>query len=89
MVSPAPATFAERRSILQVLEQYGPVDVFKKSPVSLFYKQQLKDLVLVAGLRVESAFSRKPSLTKRFSTTGTTLQLHIRYARRIHGTKAD
>lgn len=37
MVSPAPATFAERRSILQVLERYGPVDMFRMSPVSLLH----------------------------------------------------
>lgn len=33
LVSPTPVTFAERRSILQVLEQYGPVEVFKMTPV--------------------------------------------------------
>ncbi|KAL6906927.1 hypothetical protein GGI43DRAFT_246004 [Trichoderma evansii] len=31
-VSPVPITFAERRSILQVLEQYGPVEFFKMLP---------------------------------------------------------
>ncbi|ATY66126.1 hypothetical protein A9K55_001334 [Cordyceps militaris] len=30
MISPAPATFAERRSILQVLQKYGPVDIFRR-----------------------------------------------------------
>ncbi|KAG5983633.1 hypothetical protein E4U55_007621 [Claviceps digitariae] len=29
LVSPAPITFAERRSVLQALEQYGPVEVFQ------------------------------------------------------------
>ncbi|KAK2591033.1 hypothetical protein QQS21_011289 [Conoideocrella luteorostrata] len=29
LVSPTPITFGERRSVLQVLEQYGPVEVFK------------------------------------------------------------
>ncbi|KAM0458990.1 hypothetical protein ACHAPV_004561 [Trichoderma viride] len=32
LVSPTPITFAERRSILQVLEQYGPVEFFKMLP---------------------------------------------------------
>ncbi|KAG6034526.1 hypothetical protein E4U41_006517 [Claviceps citrina] len=32
LVSPTPVTFAERRSVLQVLEQYGPVDVFTMTP---------------------------------------------------------
>ncbi|KAG8417997.1 hypothetical protein J3458_005443 [Metarhizium acridum] len=32
LVSPTPVTFAERRSVLQVLEQYGPVEVFKMTP---------------------------------------------------------
>ncbi|GAB0134977.1 hypothetical protein EsDP_00003329 [Epichloe bromicola] len=32
LVSPTPITFAERRSVLQVLEQYGPVEVFKMTP---------------------------------------------------------
>ncbi|KAG5985927.1 hypothetical protein E4U43_005792 [Claviceps pusilla] len=32
LVSPAPITFAERRSVLQVLEQYGPVEVFQMAP---------------------------------------------------------
>ncbi|KFG83784.1 hypothetical protein MANI_009407 [Metarhizium anisopliae] len=32
LVSPAPVTFAERRSVLQVLEQYGSVEVFKMTP---------------------------------------------------------
>ncbi|KAJ6443188.1 putative NADH-ubiquinone oxidoreductase 18 kDa subunit [Purpureocillium lavendulum] len=32
LVSPTPVTFAERRSVLQVLEQYGPVDVFRMAP---------------------------------------------------------
>ncbi|KAF4345443.1 hypothetical protein FBEOM_552 [Fusarium beomiforme] len=31
-VSPAPVNFAERRSILRVLEQYGPVEFFKLIP---------------------------------------------------------
>lgn len=35
LVSPTPITFAERRSILQVLEQYGPVEFFKMLPVGL------------------------------------------------------
>ncbi|OAA57670.1 hypothetical protein ISF_06911 [Cordyceps fumosorosea ARSEF 2679] len=30
MISPAPATFAERHSILQVLKKYGAVDIFKR-----------------------------------------------------------
>lgn len=33
LVSPTPITFAERRSVLQVLEQYGPVEFFKMLPV--------------------------------------------------------
>ncbi|PNY22584.1 Uncharacterized protein TCAP_07092 [Tolypocladium capitatum] len=32
LVSPTPITFAERRAVLQVLEQHGPVDVFKMTP---------------------------------------------------------
>ncbi|UNI20545.1 hypothetical protein JDV02_006623 [Purpureocillium takamizusanense] len=32
LVSPAPSTFAERRSVLQVLEQYGRVDLFRMEP---------------------------------------------------------
>ncbi|CAH0024328.1 unnamed protein product [Clonostachys rhizophaga] len=32
LVSPTPVTFAERRSILQVLEQHGPIEVFKRTP---------------------------------------------------------
>ncbi|KAL7799060.1 hypothetical protein V8C37DRAFT_146249 [Trichoderma ceciliae] len=32
LVSPTPITFAERRSILQVLEQYGPIEFFKMAP---------------------------------------------------------
>ncbi|PTB39033.1 hypothetical protein M441DRAFT_29327 [Trichoderma asperellum CBS 433.97] len=32
LVSPTPITFAERRSVLQVLEQYGPVEFFKMLP---------------------------------------------------------
>ncbi|KAG5919389.1 hypothetical protein E4U42_006533 [Claviceps africana] len=32
LVSPVPVTFAERRSVLQVLEQYGPVEVFQMAP---------------------------------------------------------
>ncbi|OAA46082.1 hypothetical protein NOR_02835 [Metarhizium rileyi] len=32
LVSPTPVTFAERRSVLHVLEQYGPVEVFKMTP---------------------------------------------------------
>lgn len=35
LVSPTPITFAERRSVLQVLEQYGPIEVFRMTPVSL------------------------------------------------------
>lgn len=34
-VYPSPTNFAERRSILQVLEQYGQVDFFKSLPVSI------------------------------------------------------
>jgi len=33
LVSPTPMTFAERRSVLQVLEQFGRVDVFRMAPV--------------------------------------------------------
>ncbi|POR39175.1 Uncharacterized protein TPAR_00641 [Tolypocladium paradoxum] len=33
LVSPTPITFAERRSVLQVLEQHGPVEVFRMTPV--------------------------------------------------------
>ncbi|KAM4063933.1 hypothetical protein HRG_007023 [Hirsutella rhossiliensis] len=32
LVTPTPLTFAERRSVLQVLEQHGPVEVFKMTP---------------------------------------------------------
>ncbi|KAG6003387.1 hypothetical protein E4U21_002062 [Claviceps maximensis] len=32
LVSPTPVTFAQRRSVLQVLEQYGPVEVFQMAP---------------------------------------------------------
>ncbi|KAL7942170.1 hypothetical protein V8C42DRAFT_159928 [Trichoderma barbatum] len=32
LVSPTPISFAERRSVLQVLEQYGPVEFFKMTP---------------------------------------------------------
>ncbi|KAL7936948.1 hypothetical protein V8C35DRAFT_277449 [Trichoderma chlorosporum] len=32
LVSPTPISFAERRSVLQVLEQYGPVEVFQMTP---------------------------------------------------------
>ncbi|ETS01162.1 hypothetical protein M419DRAFT_81218 [Trichoderma reesei RUT C-30] len=32
LVTPTPITFAERRSVLQVLEQYGPVDFFRMTP---------------------------------------------------------
>ncbi|KAG6026798.1 hypothetical protein E4U40_001864 [Claviceps sp. LM458 group G5] len=32
LVSPTPITFAERRSVLQVLEQYGPIEVFRMTP---------------------------------------------------------
>ncbi|KAK5987223.1 hypothetical protein PT974_11347 [Cladobotryum mycophilum] len=32
LVTPTPITFAERRSILQVLEQYGAVEMFKMPP---------------------------------------------------------
>ncbi|CAH0053213.1 unnamed protein product [Clonostachys solani] len=32
LVAPTPVTFAERRSILQVLEQHGPIEVFKRTP---------------------------------------------------------
>ncbi|KND89752.1 hypothetical protein TOPH_05640 [Tolypocladium ophioglossoides CBS 100239] len=32
LVSPTPMTFAERRSVLQVLEQHGAVEVFKMTP---------------------------------------------------------
>ncbi|RFU73191.1 hypothetical protein TARUN_9066 [Trichoderma arundinaceum] len=32
LVSPTPISFAERRSVLQVLEQYGPVEFFKMAP---------------------------------------------------------
>ncbi|RBR04091.1 hypothetical protein FVER53590_25843 [Fusarium verticillioides] len=31
-VSPAPVNFAERRSVLRALEQYGPVEFFKLMP---------------------------------------------------------
>lgn len=34
-VSPAPVNFAERRSVLRALEQYGPVEFFKLMPVWL------------------------------------------------------
>lgn len=34
LISPTPSTFAERRSILQVLKQYGKIDVFKREDVS-------------------------------------------------------
>lgn len=34
---PPPISFAERRSILQVLQQHGPVEVFKLIPVSINY----------------------------------------------------
>lgn len=33
LVTPTPITFAERRSVLQVLEQYGPVEFFRMTPV--------------------------------------------------------
>lgn len=33
LVSPTPISFADRRSVLQVLEQYGPVEFFKMTPV--------------------------------------------------------
>lgn len=46
LVSPTPATFAERRSILQVLEQYGPVEVFKMTPVWLPSRCHLQSLCL-------------------------------------------
>ncbi|VUC19913.1 unnamed protein product [Clonostachys rosea] len=32
LVTPTPVTFAERRSILQVLEKHGPMEVFKRIP---------------------------------------------------------
>ncbi|KAL7814682.1 hypothetical protein V8C44DRAFT_37604 [Trichoderma aethiopicum] len=32
LVTPTPITFAERRSVLQVLEQYGPVEFFRMTP---------------------------------------------------------
>ncbi|KJZ79591.1 hypothetical protein HIM_01060 [Hirsutella minnesotensis 3608] len=32
LVSPTPMTFAERRSVLQALEQHGPVEVFRMTP---------------------------------------------------------
>lgn len=32
LVTPTPVTFAERRTVLQVLEQHGPVEVFKMTP---------------------------------------------------------
>ncbi|KOS20091.1 hypothetical protein ESCO_006151 [Escovopsis weberi] len=32
LVTPTPITFAERRSVLQVLEQFGPIEMFKMSP---------------------------------------------------------
>jgi hypothetical protein len=35
LVTPTPITFAERRAILQVLEQHGPVEVFKMTMVQL------------------------------------------------------
>jgi hypothetical protein len=38
-VYPSPTNFAERRSILQVLEQYGQVDFFKSLPVSIGLQQ--------------------------------------------------
>ena len=33
LVYPTPITFAERRSVLQVLEQYGPIETFRMTPV--------------------------------------------------------
>lgn len=35
LVSPTPITFAERRSVLQVLEQHGAVEVFRMTPVRI------------------------------------------------------
>lgn len=41
MISPSPSTFAERRSILQVLKQYGKIDTFKREDVScMIYWQE-------------------------------------------------
>ena len=40
LVSPTPVTFTERRSVLQVLEQYGQVEVFQMTPVSEFNAQR-------------------------------------------------
>lgn len=34
LVHPIPLTFRERRAILQVLEDVGPVEVFRQDPVS-------------------------------------------------------
>lgn len=33
LVTPTPLNFAERRSVLQVLEQHGPVEVFRMTQV--------------------------------------------------------
>ncbi|KAI9172491.1 hypothetical protein HJFPF1_01993 [Paramyrothecium foliicola] len=32
LVSPKPVTFAERRSVLQALQQFGPIEVFRMTP---------------------------------------------------------
>lgn len=50
LVEPAPVTFAERRSVLQVLQQKGPIEVFTVVPVRdelpVFYRYQLADVLL-------------------------------------------
>jgi hypothetical protein len=38
LVSPTPITFAERRSVLQALQQFGPVEFFQMTPVRIAHE---------------------------------------------------
>jgi hypothetical protein len=42
-ISPTPINFAERLSVLQVLEQQGPVEVFKRRAVSFQPSQEIHE----------------------------------------------
>ncbi|KAH6899864.1 hypothetical protein B0T10DRAFT_554425 [Thelonectria olida] len=57
-VSPAPINFAERRSVLQVLQRYGPVEFFKAVPGhdSMFISL-MKDEAAVSQLITKSPIS--------------------------------
>ncbi|PTB69766.1 hypothetical protein BBK36DRAFT_1188409 [Trichoderma citrinoviride] len=55
LVTPTPITFAERRSVLQVLEQYGPVEFFKMTPA-------------ICGIIMQGYHANFVSITKESTT---------------------